>query len=198
MALVNWANLVTFGRIGLIPVFIYVMYAGETTDGDAATEVGSWVAIVVFTVAAVSDSLDGYLARKHERITPLGQFLDPLADKLLIGAALVTLVMLREFPAWAAVVILMREVAVSLLRSAALRRGRSMPASIAGKIKTATQVPTVILWLFPRTGWVAGLQDVAVIVAVVLTVVSGVQYFAGAKTLLSRRGVTSSHVGDES
>lgn len=106
--------------------------------------------------------------------------------------------MLREFPAWAAVVILMREVAVSLLRSAALRRGRSMPAWIAGKIKTATQVPTVILWLFPRTGWVEVLQDVAVIVAVVLTIVSGVQYFAGAKTLLSRKGVPSSHVGDES
>lgn len=181
----NWANLVTFGRIALIPVFVYFMYAGETQDGEAATRIGPWVAIVVFAVAAGSDSLDGYLARRQERITLLGQFLDPLADKLLVGAALVTLVMLREFPAWAAVVIAVREVAVSLLRSAALRRGRSFPASLFGKMKTATQIPTVMLWLFPRAGAVARLQDFAVLVAVALTVVSGVQYFARARTLLA-------------
>lgn len=181
----NWANLVTFGRIALIPVFVYFMYAEQSGGPETATTVGPWVAIVVFTVAAASDSLDGYLARRHERITPLGQFLDPLADKLLVGAALVTLVMLREFPAWAAIVIAVREIAVSLLRSGALRRGRGMPASLFGKLKTATQIPTVILWLFPRSGWVGRAQDAAVILAVALTVVSGIQYFARAKALLT-------------
>lgn len=179
--------MVTLGRIALIPVFVYVMYAGEVRDGQAATRVGPWVAIVVFAVAAVSDSLDGYLARRHERITPFGQFLDPLADKLLVGAALVTLVMLRGFPSWAAAVIAVREIAVSLLRSAALRRGRSMPASLSGKLKTATQIPTVMLWLFPRSGWVTPVQDAAVLVAVALTVISGIQYFARAKSLLAPR-----------
>lgn len=183
----NWANLVTLGRMALIPVFVWVMYASEVRDGEAATRVGPWMAIVVFAVAAVSDSLDGYLARRHERITPFGQFLDPLADKLLVGAALITLVVLREFPAWAAAVIVVREIAVSLLRSAALRRGRSMPASTAGKLKTATQIPTVMLWLLPRSGWVAPVQDAAVIFAVVMTVVSGAQYFARAKSLLAPR-----------
>jgi CDP-diacylglycerol--glycerol-3-phosphate 3-phosphatidyltransferase len=185
----NWANVVTIGRIALIPVFVYFMYAGEVRDGEAATRLGPWVAIVVFALAAVSDSLDGYLARRYERITALGQFLDPLADKLLVGAALVTLVMLRGFPAWAAIIIVVREIAVSMLRSAALRRGRSMPASWSGKLKTATQIPTVMLWLLPRSGWVAPVQDAAVVVAVALTVISGVQYFARSKSLLAPRDV---------
>lgn len=183
----NWANVVTFGRIALIPVFVYLMYAGEGRGEETATKVGPWVAIAVFAVAAASDKLDGYLARRYERVTALGQFLDPLADKLLVGAALVTLVMLRDFPAWAAIVIALREIAVSLLRSAALRRGRAMPASIFGKIKTATQIPTVMLWLFPRTGLLARIQDVAVVAAVALTLISGAQYFGRARSLLAPR-----------
>lgn len=184
----NWANAVTFGRIALVPLFLYLMYMqGRGDAGEAATTVGPWLAIAVFTVASLSDSLDGYLARRHKRVTKLGTFMDPLADKLLVGAALVTLVAFRGFPAWAAVVIAVREIAVSLLRSAALRRGRSMPASTFGKAKTATQLPMVLVWLLPRAGWVAHLQDAAVVAAVALTVISGAQYFSRAGELLAPR-----------
>lgn len=168
----------------MVPVFIYFMYAARTEPGRPVTTVGSWLALVVFAVAALTDSLDGYLARRHERITRLGQFLDPLADKLLVGAALVTLVALRDFPLWAAATIVVRELAVSLLRVVALRRGKSLPASTLGKLKTALQIPTVMVWLLPRAGWISYLQDGAVWVAVVLTIVSGLQYFLRAGVLL--------------
>ncbi|MGH2768317.1 MAG: CDP-diacylglycerol--glycerol-3-phosphate 3-phosphatidyltransferase [Actinomycetota bacterium] len=190
----NWANLVTFGRIALVPVFVYLMYTGASPDPSpsrgpsAAERLGPWLAIVVFILAGLSDYLDGYLARRH-RVTTLGTFLDPLADKILVGAALVTLVALRGFPLWAAIVIAARELAVSLLRSAALRRGRSIPASKAGKAKTATQIPMVLLWLLPRSGTIVVAQDLAVLVAVALTIFSGAQYFRRAGTLLSSRGV---------
>jgi CDP-diacylglycerol--glycerol-3-phosphate 3-phosphatidyltransferase len=142
---------------------------------------------MVFAVAAVSDSLDGYLARRHKRVTSFGQFLDPLADKLLVGAALVTLVAFRDFPAWAAIVIVIREVAVSLLRVAAAGRGRSLPANMVGKLKTAVQIPTVMIWLLPRADEVAIVQDLVLWLAVVLTVVSGVMYFARTRELLAPR-----------
>lgn len=181
----NWPNLITAARIALVPVFVLIMYTGERGSGDPATAVGSWVALAVFAVAALSDSLDGYLARKYERITRLGQILDPLADKFLVGAALVALVDLRGFPLWAAIVIVIREVAVSLLRSLALRRGRVLPANSIGKAKTALQIPTVMLWLLPRVGWLAVVQDVLLVIAVFVTLFSGLVYFARAGQLLS-------------
>ncbi|MBW3588348.1 MAG: CDP-diacylglycerol--glycerol-3-phosphate 3-phosphatidyltransferase [Actinobacteria bacterium] len=184
----SWANFVTMVRILLIPVFVVLMFvAGPSLPEEPAVHAASYFAFIVFSVAAMSDSLDGYLARRFNRVTRLGQFLDPLADKLLIGAALVTLVMLRGFPAWAAIVIVTREVAVSVLRSMALRRGRDLPASRTGKIKTALQIPTVMLWLLPRAGWISIAQDLSVIVAVILTLLSGIQYFMRTRELLRPR-----------
>lgn len=184
----GWANFVTVIRISLIPVFVVLMFmAGPARPEEPAVRAASYFAFIVFSIAAMSDSLDGYLARRFNRVTRLGQFLDPLADKLLIGAALVTLVMLRGFPAWAAIVIVAREVAVSVLRSMALRRGRDLPASGTGKAKTALQIPTVMLWLLPRDGWISIAQDLSVIVAVLLTLASGVQYFMRARELLRPR-----------
>lgn len=184
----SWANFVTMVRILLIPVFVVLMFmAGPSRPREPAVHAASYFAFIIFSVAAMSDSLDGYLARRFNRVTRLGQFLDPLADKLLIGAALITLVMLRGFPAWAAIVILTREVAVSVLRSMALRRGRDLPASRTGKIKTALQIPTVMLWLLPRGGWISIAQDLSVIVAVILTLLSGIQYFMRTRELLRPR-----------
>lgn len=181
----TWANFVTILRIALIPVFVLLMIqAGPARPEEPALQPAAFLAFLVFSIAAMSDSLDGYLARRHNRITSLGQFLDPLADKLLIVAALIALVALREFPAWAATVIVIREIAVSVLRSLALRRGRSMPASRTGKIKTALQIPTVMLWLLPRKGLIATAQNVSVIIAVALTLVSGIQYFMKTRELL--------------
>ena len=136
----------------------------------------SWWAVVVFAVASLTDPLDGYLARRQGIVTKLGQFLDPLADKMLVGAAMIALVALREFPLWAALVIAVREVLVSVFRSFALRKGRSLPALLSGKIKTLVQIPMVIIWLFPREGTVARLQDAVLYVAVALTIFSGLQF----------------------
>ena len=119
-------------------------------------------------------------------ITPLGQFLDPLADKLLVGVALLGLVLIRDFPLWAALVIIGREFAISILRTAGLRRGRSMPATIHGKIKTALQVPMVLIWLMPRRGTMLTVQDVVMWLAVAFTVISGAQYLMRARGLLDR------------
>lgn len=184
---VNWPNFLTVVRILLVPVFLYVMYAGERGGEDPVSRVTPFMAFVVFAAAAATDSLDGWLARRHERVTRLGQYLDPLADKFLIGAALVTLVDLRGFPAWAALLIVIREVGVSLLRSVAVRRGRSLPSSALGKAKTAVQIPMVMAWLLARNGTTAIAQDLILYLAVSLTLVSGLAYLFRAGELLSKQ-----------
>jgi CDP-diacylglycerol---glycerol-3-phosphate 3-phosphatidyltransferase len=187
----NWANVVTFGRIALVPFFVALMYADTRGSAAGPAQASPWLAIVIFVVASLTDSLDGYLARRNNQVTRLGIFLDPLADKLLVGAALVVLVAFRGFPLWAALIIAVRELAVSLLRSAALRRGRSMPASRFGKAKTAIQLPMVVAWLLPRSApgweWMAVVQDVSVLVAVAFTILSGAQYFMRTRELLAPR-----------
>jgi CDP-diacylglycerol--glycerol-3-phosphate 3-phosphatidyltransferase len=182
---VNWANVVTFGRIALVPVFVYLMFADVQRHGSGASHQSPGLAILIFVIASLTDSLDGYLARKNNQVTRLGIFMDPLADKLLVGAALAVLVSLRGFPYWAAVVIVVREVAISLLRSAALRRGRSMPASWFGKLKTATQLPMVVAWLLPREGSLVFIQDALAVAAVAFTILSGMQYLSKAGELLA-------------
>jgi len=169
---VNLPNLLTILRILLVPVFGGLFVVAERS------ETAIWVAMGVFVFASATDFLDGYIARRRGLITRLGQFLDPLADKLLIGAALVLLVVFREFPLWAAAVIGVREVAVSTLRSVAAKRGISIPASASGKAKTAIQVPMVVAWLLPRVGTTAMVQDVSMYAAVFLTVLSGLIFYA--------------------
>lgn len=178
----NPANVITWTRIALIPLFVYLMYR----VGDSATmEPALWVAVAVYLVATLSDYLDGYLARKLDIITPMGQFLDPLADKLLVLAALVCLILFRGFPVWAAVVIVLREVAIVVLRSAAMRRGNSMPAAHHAKNKTAIQLVMVLAWLFPRTGPLVTVQDVLLYAAVAVTAYSGIRYALLSKKLLT-------------
>lgn len=180
--MVNPANIVTWARIALIPVFVYLMYrAGDSTRMETAT----WWALVVYLVATFSDYLDGYLARKLDIITPMGQFLDPLADKFLVLAALISLIIFRGLPIWATVIIVVREVAVVALRSAAMRRDNSMPAAHHAKNKTALQLVMVLAWLFPRTGAMVVVQDVLLYAAVAVTVYSGVRYGLLSKSLLT-------------
>ena len=162
------------------------MFNGAVRHSSSTTSRTTWIAFGIFAIAAASDFLDGYLARRLNSITKLGQFLDPLADKLLVAAALFGLVVLRDLPAWVAIVIVVREVLVSALRTVGLRRGNSMPASFPGKVKTAIQIPMVLVWLMPRVGVVRTLQDVVMYLAVVLTVGSGVLYFMKAKQMLAR------------
>jgi CDP-diacylglycerol---glycerol-3-phosphate 3-phosphatidyltransferase len=171
---VNLPNVLTLLRILAVPVIV-VALLGETPNGDA-------LAAGVFALAAISDGLDGYIARRRQDVTTFGKLMDPLADKLLVIAALVSLVSLGRLAAWVAMVIIARELAVTGLRAVAVEQGVVIAASWLGKLKTTLQVAAVfalIIWN-PSPMWV----DVLVYVAVAVTVISGVDYFFGLRKRL--------------
>jgi len=166
----NLANKITFARIILIPVFVVFLLS--------RVPYGSWLAAIVFSLAALSDGLDGYIARAHNQVTLFGQFLDPVADKLLISAALIALVDLERLPGWVAMVIIAREFAVSGLRLVATAKNVIMSSSSLGKMKTFFQIVAligVILEFNLVATWILlGL-------ALFFTLLSGVDYFIKAK-----------------
>jgi CDP-diacylglycerol--glycerol-3-phosphate 3-phosphatidyltransferase len=164
----NLPNVLTLVRILLVPVLVVALLD--------ATPNGSWLAAAVFALAAVTDGVDGYLARTWKSVTNFGKVMDPIADKLLIAAALISLVSLDRLAGWVAMVIIAREFAVSALRVAAGQQGVVIPASPLGKLKTIVQVGTVFtLIAVDDTGmwWVQAL----VYLMVLVTVVSGGDYF---------------------
>ncbi|MGE5508750.1 MAG: CDP-diacylglycerol--glycerol-3-phosphate 3-phosphatidyltransferase [Chitinophagales bacterium] len=158
------ATALTLGRIFLVPVFMTIIFL--------KVPYGGFLGAVVFAVAAATDGLDGYLARRRNEVTRLGTLLDPLADKLLISAALVSLVQLGRIGAWEAVLIIGREFAVTGLRLVAAAEGVVIPANKWGKIKTVVQIVAVVATLL---GLPLGRESMWVAAAV--TVVSGVSYF---------------------
>jgi CDP-diacylglycerol--glycerol-3-phosphate 3-phosphatidyltransferase len=129
---------------------------------------------------AATDGLDGYLARRWGTKTRTGAWLDPLADKILVLATVITLSALGRFPWWATAVVFVREAAISVLRVVLGRRGKSLPASRGAKAKTFTQVTAITLYILPLGSWADGLRLGVLIVALALTVVTGVQYVAEA------------------
>ncbi len=140
----NLPNAITVGRIFLIPLLVVVLltkFEGRLILGVHKELVGA----AIFGLASITDWLDGYLARRRQQVTTLGQFMDPLADKLLITAALVSLVQMDLAQSWMVVVILGREIAVTVLRSMAQSRGVAIPASPLGKFKMASQVTAILL-----------------------------------------------------
>ena len=143
------------------------------------------VAAVVFAVAAFTDGLDGYIARSRGSVTNFGKLMDPLADKLLVTAALVSLVSLDRLSAWVAMVIIAREFAVTGLRQLAMEHGEVIPASVWGKLKTVAQVAMVLVLILVENSpaWV----DALVWVTVAITVVSGADYFFGFRSLIQAR-----------
>ena len=161
-------NGITIARIVMIPLFVYLAYE----EGRAVAV----AAVFVFGLASVSDMVDGYLARRHGTVSRAGKFLDPLADKLLVGAALFVLVDAHGFPLWAALVIAAREIAVQVLRIQIVRRGGDLPASPAAKAKTLTQLALVGWWLLPWDGTNAG-HWVLLAAVLMATVWSGAEYF---------------------
>ena len=136
----------------------------------------SYVAAAVFAVAAATDGLDGYLARRHASTTRTGQWLDPLADKVLVAAPVITLAAQGSFPLWAAVVIVARELGISVLRVVLGRQGTSMPASPTAKVKTTVQLVAIALYILPLGHAWHGLKLGLLIAAVVLTVWTGLEY----------------------
>jgi CDP-diacylglycerol---glycerol-3-phosphate 3-phosphatidyltransferase len=165
----NLPNLLTVVRIMLVPVLV-VALLGNTPDGDV-------LAAVVFALASLTDFIDGYLARARDSITTFGKLMDPLADKLLIVAALISLVSLHRLAAWVAMVIITRELAVTVLRLAATQAGVVMAASFFGKVKTCLQIAAVlaVIAVHGNPPWVQAL----IYLTVVVTVLSGLDYFFG-------------------
>jgi CDP-diacylglycerol--glycerol-3-phosphate 3-phosphatidyltransferase len=171
----NLPNVLTLLRILAVPVIV-VALLGETPNGDA-------LAAGVFALAALTDGLDGYIARRRQDVTTFGKLMDPLADKVLIIAALVSLVSLGRLAAWVAMVIIARELAVTGLRAVAAEQGVVISASWLGKLKTALQVAAVfalIIWNPSPTS-----VDVLVYLAVAITVISGADYFFGLRRRLA-------------
>ena len=168
----NVPNALTLVRILLVPVLVVALL--QTTPH------GSTVAAIVFALAAVTDGVDGWIARRRRSITTFGKVMDPIADKLLIAAALISLVSLDRIEAWVAMVIIAREFAVSGLRVAAGAQGAVIPANKLGKLKTILQVAMVLAVIAahdPHAVWVWALE----IATVAVTVASGANYFINFK-----------------
>lgn len=175
----NLANSITIARILLIPVFLALLFA--------QVPYGEYLAVGVFAVAAATDKLDGYIARRRKTITAVGQFLDPLADKFLISAALLALVSMEQLAPWVAMVIIGRELAVTVLRVVGAAQGVSIPADRLGKLKTVSQTLAAFFLLVPRSSFPYDIvvEQALIYIAVALTLVSGVEYFWNARDLLS-------------
>ena len=174
---IHWPAVLTIARVVLvIPVVALTLNRSRGA---------SWVAFFAFGVAALTDGFDGFAARRMQLVSTAGQLWDPIADKILVISSMVALVIVGRFPTWAAWIIGSREVAVTVLRWTAEKRGRGFPASIAGKMKTGAQLLAVLLYILPsRTapGW---LEGTFLGLAVGLTVISGIQYFMRAPALLT-------------
>ncbi len=179
----NLPNLLTVLRIMLVPVLV-VALLGNSREGDV-------LAAVVFALASLTDFVDGYLARARDSITTFGKLMDPLADKLLVVAALVSLVSLHRLAAWVAMVIITRELAVTVLRMGATQAGVVMEASIFGKVKTCLQIAAILAVIAVQGDplWVSALLYLAVAV----TVLSGLDFFFGVRRRMNR---IQAHAGD--
>ncbi|MGE2692314.1 CDP-diacylglycerol--glycerol-3-phosphate 3-phosphatidyltransferase [Mycolicibacterium pulveris] len=170
----NIANVLTGVRMALVPVFLAFLFVG---DGHETF----WriAAFVVFAVAVITDRFDGALARSYGMVTEFGTLADPIADKALIGAALIGLSVLGDLPWWITVVILSREIGITVLRFAVLRHG-VIPASRGGKLKTLVQAVAIGLFILPLSGtWLAGAW-VVMWAAILLTVLTGIDYVISA------------------
>lgn len=194
----NLANKLTMIRIFLVPVFLFFITVKEIPYG-------SIIATIVFIIAALTDQLDGHIARSRNQITNFGKFMDPLADKLLVTAALVSLVELELVSGWAVVVILAREFAVSGLRTLAASDGIVIAASWWGKIKTVTQMIAILLLLLKvnintsanamsfvnnnsfLNGFFTYVPETIMFIAVLITIISGIDYFVKNKHVISMK-----------
>jgi CDP-diacylglycerol--glycerol-3-phosphate 3-phosphatidyltransferase len=184
----NLPNSLTVARIFLVPLLVSVLltkFEGRLVMGLPV----ELVAAAIFGIASLTDWLDGYLARRRKQITTLGQILDPLADKLLISATLISLVQLDLVQSWMVAVIISREIAVTGLRNLAYSRGLTMPASGLGKLKMATQVTAILLLLlgWERVPLLVTLGQAAMWLVVITALVSAVDYVQGFQRAMSNR-----------
>ncbi|MBE6918744.1 MAG: CDP-diacylglycerol--glycerol-3-phosphate 3-phosphatidyltransferase [Oscillospiraceae bacterium] len=161
------ANKLTILRVVMIPAFLAVVYAGFPGSG--------YVALAIYIVACLTDWLDGYIARHYNQVSDFGKFMDPLADKCLVVAALCWFVENGQMAGWVLAVVLLREFAVSGMRLVAVEKGRVIAAGWSGKVKTASTMVCICLMLFGIPGWA---ERVCEVIILVTTIYSGVEYFA--------------------
>lgn len=175
------ASKITMLRIALIPVYFIVMLLDFTGN--------TWVALAIFIIASVTDSIDGHIARKYNQISDFGKFIDPLADKLLVIAAILIFVQRGQMASWAAMVIITREFAVTGLRLIAVENGLVIAAARSGKIKTVVSLVGLCLMMTPwhDASIIGGfdLDWLIVVLMLITTVWSGVEYFARNGKLLN-------------
>ncbi|WP_284227410.1 CDP-diacylglycerol--glycerol-3-phosphate 3-phosphatidyltransferase [Mycobacterium antarcticum] len=170
----NVANVLTGLRIALVPVFLVALFVGDGHETQWRV-----IAFIIFAAAVITDRVDGAVARSYDMVTEFGKLADPIADKALIGAALVGLSILGDLPWWVTVVILVREIGVTVLRFAVIRGG-VIPASRGGKLKTLVQAVAIGLFVLPLNDqWLTGAW-VLMWAAIVLTVLTGADYVVSA------------------
>lgn len=180
----NLPNKITIARIMLIPFFMIVMLIdfnwGDVTIGSESIPVAHIVGAIIFIIASTTDWIDGYFARKLGLVTNLGKFLDPLADKLLVSAAFIILVEIGSAPSWMVILIISREFAVTGLRLVLANEGEVVAANMLGKIKTWTQIiaiASLLLHNIPFSFFNVPFADIALWIAVIFTIISGLDYF---------------------
>ncbi|WP_055108394.1 CDP-diacylglycerol--glycerol-3-phosphate 3-phosphatidyltransferase [Paenibacillus ihumii] len=190
----NLPNRITIARIFMIPVMLVFLlvdfqwWSYELSLGGYTLPVNQLIGALLFIVAASTDGIDGYIARKHNMVTNLGKLLDPLADKLLVAAVLVALVAMGEIEAIIAIIIISREFAVTGLREIALLEGSVIAASKWGKAKTIAQIIAISVLLlnnFPFEWLNIPFDEIAIWAATLITIYSGIDYFVKNKKLLS-------------
>ena len=164
------ASKITLIRVAFIPVYMVLMYLSGGVPG-----LWMWLALVVFIIASLTDYVDGQIARRCNQVSDFGKFLDPLADKLLTIAAMTVFCEWGMMPAWALMIVLTREFAVTGLRLVAVGKGKVIAAGWSGKVKTAsTMIGLCVLMAFPTVGWLATAVNTVIVLT---TVYSGIEYF---------------------
>jgi CDP-diacylglycerol--glycerol-3-phosphate 3-phosphatidyltransferase len=194
----NLPNVLTMLRIALVPFFVWFLIL-DAPGLNSEAGPWRWAAAAAFAVAIYTDKLDGDIARSRNLITDFGKIADPIADKLLIGSALVMLSVLGELPWWVTLVILVREWGITALRFFVIRYG-VIPASRGGKLKTVVQTAAIFLYLLPLAAiapWLGWAAFAVMMVAVLITVWTGVEYVVEALRLRSKGKVQRTANGQE-
>ena len=178
----NLPNKLTVFRMCMVPLFVLFMYL--PIPGKYL------ISLIIFAVAAVTDALDGNIARRYNLVTDFGKFMDPLADKLLVIAALICLIEVRLIPGWIVLIIVARELAVSIMRAIAAADGKVIAAGGSGKLKTIVQMVSIVFLLFGAhidSSTILTIGTVLIYIAAILTVYSGYEYFTNNTSLFEDR-----------
>ena len=172
----NFPNVLTVARLFMVPIFGYLVLAIEQPDS------AQWASAAVFLIAALTDFVDGVWARRYGLVTNFGKIADPIADKALIGTALLALSIQCEIAWWVTGIIIFREVAITLMRFWVIKQG-VIPASRGGKVKTVSQIIAIFAFLIPLSGWVYAVAQMSLGVALALTITTGIDYVIKAQVL---------------